>query len=722
MEALFITMFLILSCVSVEVCSQDPLDPADMCLTLVDCGVKDVTPDALSGLTEEQRFRLLPSTEGSTELFVGALQEFLRIDPDCSTDPWIVRSARIESCTDDLDGGLPCTVFAASDPTLFCDNYIRTVEKTSGELLVCGTRNTYTRCYSFPDTCDITDQDAVDAGRLPFNGGTCASEQSYNGFMTHVSARNWAQNSTMAILDNGGQPTLFIGSYQEPSALSDAFIGSVLLGTLGIGGNPFTFSLENSDLDAKHVNRANFVGRPFEYSMRGSDYVLFFFREDATEHINQGKIVYPRVARVCKNDVGLDSGDWGSYLKAQLNCSRPASVPKYYNELEDVFATTVGAETYFYAAFTTPLLAAHESAVCIYTLTEIDDVFQTSAYLAQQTSTSLFTTTTCTSCDADSRPQPGRDCSYSSSLYDSDDRTFIRNSPLMNQTVNNYNYLNPGHESDHPLFYSTGVRFSRIVVCNHGSLAENVIFVGTDSGKIWKIYDGSDGILSDSSIKYWQSTDGAPITGLGLLPDGDDRYLYATTHNKVIQINLQYGVAQTQAQFDTIYPPYLTTGFTASGVICSTAISRTVCNGNYVTLVCKGVFADTSVSADTSWFFTPAAGGTDEMEITATGLGHFIYFNKIRSMDYKPLSYLHINTHTRTSGTYRCVITMGGAVVESQDNTLTVQDCITSTYEARQVTRKNAAVADAAKNKDDYNTANPNYKIEYGTCAACPWN
>ena len=34
------------------------------------------------------------------------------------------------------------------------------------------------------------------------------------------------------------------------------------------------------------------------------DHVYFFFREGAVEHINCGKAVFSRVARVCKNDAG----------------------------------------------------------------------------------------------------------------------------------------------------------------------------------------------------------------------------------------------------------------------------------------------------------------------------------------------------------------------------------------------------------------------------------
>ena len=72
------------------------------------------------------------------------------------------------------------------------------------------------------------------------------------------------------------------------------------------------------------------------------------------EFMNCGKIVYSRVARVCKNDDGgshkfkfkfkffffffLGShkfrNRWTTFLKSRLNCSVPGDYPFYFNEIQ----------------------------------------------------------------------------------------------------------------------------------------------------------------------------------------------------------------------------------------------------------------------------------------------------------------------------------------------------------------------------------------------------
>ena len=42
----------------------------------------------------------------------------------------------------------------------------------------------------------------------------------------------------------------------------------------------------------------------FVSSLEDEDFVYFFFREAAVEHINCGKSIFSRVARVCKSDTG----------------------------------------------------------------------------------------------------------------------------------------------------------------------------------------------------------------------------------------------------------------------------------------------------------------------------------------------------------------------------------------------------------------------------------
>ena len=65
--------------------------------------------------------------------------------------------------------------------------------------------------------------------------------------------------------------------------------------------------------------------------------LTFPCREAAVEFMNCGKIVYSRVARVCKNDEGGSHkfrNRWTTFLKSRLNCSVPGDYPFYFNEIQ----------------------------------------------------------------------------------------------------------------------------------------------------------------------------------------------------------------------------------------------------------------------------------------------------------------------------------------------------------------------------------------------------
>lgn len=78
----------------------------------------------------------------------------------------------------------------------------------------------------------------------------------------------------------------------------------------------------------------------FVSSLTYGDYIYFFFRETAVEYMNCGKVIYSRVARVCKHDKGgpHQSRDrWTTFLKARLNCSVPGEYPFYFDEIRKIY-------------------------------------------------------------------------------------------------------------------------------------------------------------------------------------------------------------------------------------------------------------------------------------------------------------------------------------------------------------------------------------------------
>uniref|UniRef100_A0A914RIB7 Sema domain-containing protein n=1 Tax=Parascaris equorum TaxID=6256 RepID=A0A914RIB7_PAREQ len=86
--------------------------------------------------------------------------------------------------------------------------------------------------------------------------------------------------------------------------------------------------------DSKWLNEPQFVS-----SLSVGSYVYFFLREVAVEHENCGRVVYSRVARLCKKDVGGKNvlrQVWTSFVKARLNCSISSQFPLYFDQIRDL--------------------------------------------------------------------------------------------------------------------------------------------------------------------------------------------------------------------------------------------------------------------------------------------------------------------------------------------------------------------------------------------------
>ncbi|KAK9890435.1 hypothetical protein WA026_010522 [Henosepilachna vigintioctopunctata] len=92
--------------------------------------------------------------------------------------------------------------------------------------------------------------------------------------------------------------------------------------------------------------------------------------------MNCGKIVYSRIARVCKNDNGahnLNGDIWSTFIKARLNCSISGDYPFYFNEIQGI--SYMAEENLIHAVFTTASNGIGGSAICSFNLTAINDAF-----------------------------------------------------------------------------------------------------------------------------------------------------------------------------------------------------------------------------------------------------------------------------------------------------------------------------------------------------------
>uniref|UniRef100_A0A3Q3BL35 Semaphorin-4B-like n=2 Tax=Kryptolebias marmoratus TaxID=37003 RepID=A0A3Q3BL35_KRYMA len=136
------------------------------------------------------------------------------------------------------------------------------------------------------------------------------------------------------------------------------------------------------------VNLDTFVSLLIEPTFVGSSPVLdqqklyFFFTEVGKEFSFINELRIPRVAQVCKDDVGGQrtlQKKWTSFAKAALVCGSGGALP--FNVLQDLFTLPPAegrdaSETQFYGVFTSQWSVQPESAVCVFRLQDVRSVFK----------------------------------------------------------------------------------------------------------------------------------------------------------------------------------------------------------------------------------------------------------------------------------------------------------------------------------------------------------
>ncbi|XP_065337676.1 semaphorin-1A [Cloeon dipterum] len=336
-----------------------------------------------------------------------------------------------------------CTMKGNDDEK--CQNYIRVLTKMSaGRYLICGTNSYRPLCreYSIQTSGYLMEKEKLGQAVCPYSPNI---------------------NSTAVFVDG----ELYSGTYADFS---------------GTDPRIYRDPLQTEQYDSISLNSPNFVS-----SFAHGDYVYFFFREGAVEYINCGKSIYSRVARVCKSDKGgpqrFRSG-WTSYLKTRLNCSVPGDFPFYFDEIQstsDLIEGNYGGESakVIYGVFTTPPNSISGSAVCAFNLQDISKTFEGS--FKEQTAINSNWLPVKTAKVPD--PRPGQCVNDSRTLPDLT-LNFIKMHPLMDESVNSF--------FGQPIVIRTSFhyRFTQIAVDPQvktpGGKAYDVLFIGTDNGKVIK--------------------------------------------------------------------------------------------------------------------------------------------------------------------------------------------------------------------------------------------
>ncbi|XP_067390816.1 semaphorin-7A [Emydura macquarii macquarii] len=249
---------------------------------------------------------------------------------------------------------------------------------------------------------------------------------------------------------------------------------------------------------------------------RYDDKIYYFFREDNPDKSPEAPLNVSRVAQLCKGDKGgtgsLSASKWTTFLKATLVCVDPDTKGNF-DWLQDVFIVPSDKgwrKTRVYGLFSN---CWGYSAVCVYTIDDIDTVFRTSklkGYTGEM-------------------PQirPGQ-CSQGNHRTPLETFKIADSHPEVDERVQ------PAAPRNRPLFHSKN-RYQKIGV--HRIQAGdghtyNVLYLVTDKGYIHKMVETSDGVRNILAIQPFQHP--APILAMTL--DHTRAKLYVSSAREVVEV------------------------------------------------------------------------------------------------------------------------------------------------------------------------------------------
>uniref|UniRef100_A0A3P9M5C8 Ssemaphorin 4F n=1 Tax=Oryzias latipes TaxID=8090 RepID=A0A3P9M5C8_ORYLA len=416
-------------------------------------GGVDITlgPQTFKNVTDFSTFLL---DRSSGVLYLGAKDAILAVDTNnLNQQPrkivWDVPEDKRKSCV------------AKGKTEVDCNNYIRLLEFLGdGRIYVCGT-------YAFDPHCAFLEQSSFTLEKTEDGGiktetgkGKCPFEP--------------AQHYT-AVMASGILYT----------AATSNFLGTLFDISRATGPEQERIRTERS---INWLNDPEFVSSAFiEASADANptgddDKIYFFFTEMAKEYELYTKVKVPRVARVCKSDVGgmkTLQRRWTTFLKAQLVCEDKSS-DRRFNVLKDVFTVQHFAgdpsSTHFYGLFSSQWEPEEVSAVCIFSLTDINKVMDGSFKELKKNCDNWMNP------EPPPTPRPGQCLNsalkaegFESSLKLPDKvLTFVRDHPLMENSV-----------TAAPVLVRRGIGYTKLAVTLTGRGA--VLHLGTDRGEIHKV-------------------------------------------------------------------------------------------------------------------------------------------------------------------------------------------------------------------------------------------
>ncbi|XP_033871856.2 semaphorin-4F [Acipenser ruthenus] len=395
-----------------------------------------------------------------------------------------------------------------------CHNYIRLLQfLNETHIYACGT-------YAFDPHCAYISLSSFTLDRLE------------NGELRMDSGRGKCP------FEPSQQYTAIVADGVLYAATVNNFLGTESLISRATGKEGERIRTETSTLwlsEPEFVSSA-FVPESQDSSNGDVDKIYFFFTETAKEFEFYTKVKVPRVARICKGDIGglkTLQKRWTTFLKAQLVCENLQTGARY-NILRDVFTLQrepgSWGSTRFYGLFTSQWERDEVSAVCVYSLPEVSQALSGSYKEVKR------------DCEKPAYPEPNLHprpgaCitsslvaeGFSNSLSLPDKvLTFVRDHPLMEQPV-----------VARPLLEKMGTKYTKIAVSLaplHLPSSEfkttPILHLGTDRGKLHRAVEVGDRAMLIEETVLFSSEE--PIHNIQL----DQDSLYVGSSSTVVKLPL----------------------------------------------------------------------------------------------------------------------------------------------------------------------------------------
>uniref|UniRef100_A0A7N8YN20 Semaphorin 6D n=1 Tax=Mastacembelus armatus TaxID=205130 RepID=A0A7N8YN20_9TELE len=344
-----------------------------------------------------------------------------------------------------------------------CHNFIKVLVPRNDDLVfICGTNGFNPMCrYYRLDNLELDGEEINGLARCPFD----------------------SKQTNVALFAEGKLYSATVADFQA----SD----SVIYRSMGDGSALRTIKYDSKWLKGKRM--------PLRHLQ-----TLFHFAFLETYMSTCHLVVYSRVARICKNDVGgsqrVLEKHWTSFVKARLNCSVPGESFFYFDVLQSITdIININGVPSVVGVFTTQMNSIPGSAVCAFSMADIEKVFQ-GRFKEQKTPDSVWTPF-----PEEKLPKPRPGCcagqgpaaAFKSSIEFPDDTLqFIKSHPLMDTAVPSI--------GDEPWFTKTRVRYrlTALAVDNEAGPHKNytVVFIGAESGVVLKVLAKTTAVSLNDSL------------------------------------------------------------------------------------------------------------------------------------------------------------------------------------------------------------------------------